>query len=138
MSEANKNVARGFYEDVFNKKNLDALEKYCAPQFRDHHPMPGQGPGIPGVREVFGMFVGAFPDLKFTVEELIAERDLVVARFTVVGTHKGPVFGAPATGKTVTFHGMDMIRVVDGKATDVWHYGDEMMVLAQLGVKPPV
>jgi predicted ester cyclase len=77
------------------------------------------------------------PDLHVKVEELSAERDLVVARFSVTATHKGAIFGARPTGKKVTFYAMDMVRFQGGKATEVWHYGNEMEVFAQLGVRPP-
>lgn len=138
MSEQNKALAQRFYEEIFNKKNLNAIDELCAPGFVDHHPMPGQAPGVKGVKDVFALFIEGFPDLRVAVDEMVAERDLVVARFSVTGTHKGPLFGAAPTGKRVTFHGMDMVRIQSGKATEVWHYGDEMEVLMGLGVKPPM
>ena len=137
MSEENKAVARRFYEEVFNQHRVDAIDQVCTPDFIDHSPMPGQAAGSQGLQDVFAMFIGAFPDMHVTIEEMIAERDLVVSRITVTGTHSGEIMGAPATGKRVTFHGMDMIRVRDGKASEVWHEGDDMMVLMELGVQPP-
>src|SRR5262245_21100537 len=125
MSEANKTLGRRFYEDVLNKKNLKAIDELCTADFVDHFALPGQAPGAKGLKDVFEMFIGAFPDLSIKIEELVAERDLVVARFTATGTHTGPIFGAPPTGKKVTIHGMDMIHIQNGKATEVWHYGDD-------------
>jgi len=135
VSEQNKALARRFYEEVFNKKNLKALDELCSPNFVDHNPMPGQEPGVQGIKELFNMFMGAFPDFNLKIEELVAERDLVVALTSGTGTHKGELMGAAPTGKKVTFKGIDMIRIRDGKATDVWHYGDDLMVMAQIGVK---
>ena len=57
-------------------------------------------------------------------------------RFTVTATHKGSLAGEQPTGKTVTFHCLDCIHVRNGKATDIWHYGDEMTVFPQLGIQP--
>ena len=135
MSEQNKALSRRFYEEVFNKKNLDVIDELCASDVVDHTAMPGQAPGARGLKDVFASFLKAFPDFHITVEEMIAERDIVVARFTVEGTHRGEFMGAVPTGKPVTFHGIDMIRVKNGQATEVWHQGDDMIVLMQLGAK---
>lgn len=137
MSEQNKELTRRFYEEVMNRKNLQAIDELCAPEIVDHTAMPGQAPGLEGMKQMFAMFVEAFPDMRIEVEDLIAERDLVVARLAMSGTHKGPLFGTPPTGKHVTFRGVDMVRIRDGRATEVWHYGDDFLVLGQLGVKLP-
>jgi predicted ester cyclase len=68
---------------------------------------------------------------------MIAEGDMVATRFHITATHSGSMSGETPTGKQVTFHGMDWLSVKDGKAAGAWHQGDEMMVLGQLGVKPP-
>lgn len=137
MSEQNKSATRRFYEEVLNRHNVNAIDELCAANCVDHTAMPGQASGAQGVKDMFLVFLNAFPDLRVNVEEMIAERDIVVARLAMDGTHKGELMGAPPTGKKVTFRGIDMIRIKDGKATDVWHHGDDMMVLAQLGVKLP-
>ncbi len=138
MSEQNKALVRKFYEEVFNRGNVAAIDQLCDTRFVDHTPGPGQsGGGVAGMKEMVAMFRSAFPDMKATVDELVAEKDTVVARITVVMTHKGAFMGAAPTGKKVTMRGLDMIRFKNGKATDVWHYGDEAMVMMQLGVKPP-
>jgi steroid delta-isomerase-like uncharacterized protein len=137
MSEQNKMLTRRFYEEVFNKKNLNAIDELCAPDFVDHNAMPGQGPGAKGLKDVFAMFFRGMPNLRITVHELVAEDDIVVARFTGTATHTGELMGAAPTGKTVTMRGMDMIRIKNGKATEVWHEGDDALVLMQLGVELP-
>lgn len=138
MSEQNKALARKFYLEVFEKGNMKAVDELCDPKFVDHNPGPGQtGSGVQGIKEMTAMFRSAFPDLGVTIEDLVAEKDTVVARLTIVGTHKGAFMGAPPTGKKITMRGLDMFRVKNGKVTEVWHYGDEMVALAQIGVKPP-
>lgn len=137
MSEQNKALVRRFYDEVFGKRNIALIDALSAPNFTDHTPAPGQAPGVQGIKDVVQMFVKAFPDLRVVVEEMVAEGDLVAARFRMEGTHQGDLFGTPPTGKRVTFRGLDMVRVKDGKATDVWHYGDDMVVMAQLGVRFP-
>jgi len=137
MSEQNKALTKRFYEEVMNKKNLGAIDELCAPNVIDHFPMPGQGPGAQGMKEALGQFLRGFPDLHVTIEEIVAERDIVVVRARMEGTHNGELMGAAPTGKKVTCHANDMIRVKDGKAVEVWHQGDEVMAMMQLGVKPP-
>jgi steroid delta-isomerase-like uncharacterized protein len=137
MSEQNKTLARRFYDEVMNKKNLNAIDELGSPDFVDHSAMPGQAPGLKGVKESTEMFLKAFPDMKMNVEEIIAEKDIVAARVSGTGTHKGEFMGAPATGKRVSFHGIDMIRFKGGKVVEVWHYGDDATLMAQLGVKMP-
>lgn len=138
MSEQNKTVARRFYEEVFNKKNVNAIDELCASNFVDHTAMPGQAPGAKGLKDIFAVYMKAFPDMRVTVEEMVAERDLVVARFTGEATHRGELLGTAPTGRKITFHGIDMLRIKDGKATEAWHQGDDAIALMELGVKLPV
>lgn len=138
MSEQNKAVARRFYEELMNKKNLNVLDEIVGPTFVDHTPMPGVASGIQGIKQMFSMFLEGFPDLNARVDEQVAEKETVVTRFTVTATHTGELMGAKPTGKRVTMHGVDTWHFKNGKITDVWHYGDEAMVMAQLGIKPPM
>ncbi len=137
MSVQNKGLVRKFYEEVMSKGNLAAIDQLCVPDFADRNAMPGQAPGAEGLKQMFGMFRTAFPDMKVTVEEMIAEKDLVSARITLVGTHKGSFMGETPTGKKVTMKGLDLLRIKKGKMTEVWHYGDDMAVMGELGIKPP-
>jgi steroid delta-isomerase-like uncharacterized protein len=138
MSEKNKELARRFYEEVLSKKNLNAIDELCAPGIVDHNPLPGQAPGLQGLRQTVGEYIRAFPDMRVTVHEIIADGDVVAVRITGEGTHSGSILGAPPTGKKVAFRAIDMIRVQNGKATEVWHEGNDVEVMAQIGVKVPV
>jgi predicted ester cyclase len=138
MSEENKALAKRFYEEVFNKKNLNAIDELCDPNFVDHSAMPGQAPGRQGLKDIFSMYLKAFPDMRVNLGELIAERDLVAARFSGEGTHRGELFGTPPTGKRMKFNGIDFIRFKNSKAVEVWHQGDDMVGLMQLGIKLPL
>jgi predicted ester cyclase len=138
MSEKNKALARRFYEEVLSKKNLDAIDELCDPEIVDHNPLPGQAPGLQGLRQTIAEYVRAFPDMRVTVREIVAEGDVVAVRLTGEATHSGSILGAAATGKKVTIRAIDMIRVKNGKATEVWHEGNDVEVLGQIGVKIPV
>ena len=137
MSEQNKSLTRRFYEEVFNKKNLNVIDELCSPGFVDHSALPGQRPGSAGLKDVFRDYFKAFPDMSLTTHEMIAEGDIVVTRFTGQGTHSGPFFGSAPTGKKVSFTGIDMIRIKDGKATEVWHEGNDVAVFLELGIQLP-
>ena len=82
------------------------------------------------------MYLTAFPDLHFTVEDLIAEGDKVVARLTVRGTQQGAFMGIPPTGKHVTVTGIDINRLAGGKSVEHWLNMDTLGLLQQLGVIP--
>jgi steroid delta-isomerase-like uncharacterized protein len=138
MSEQNKVLVRKFYEEVINNKNVDAFDELCSPDFVDHTAAPGQAPGLQGMKDGFAIFHRAFPDQRVNIEEIVAERDIVVTRFSVTAMHKGEIMGAPPTGKYVTFHAIDVFRIRGGKVAEAWHQGDDLMVLMQLGARPPM
>jgi steroid delta-isomerase-like uncharacterized protein len=137
MSDHNKATVRRFYDEVFNRGDVNAIDQFCAPDFKDHTAMPGQAPGVQGLKQIMGAYFNAFPDMKIEVEDIIAEGDLVAARFSGSATHKGDLFGTAATGKRIHFSGTDFLRFKNGKVTDVWHQGDDVIALMQIGIKPP-
>ena len=81
-------------------------------------------------------FTGAFPDAQISVEASVAERDVVASRWTITGTHRGTFQGVPATGRLVTFSGIDFSRVVEGKVAEHWAQFDLLAVLQQIGAVP--
>src|SRR5205823_14624824 len=95
--------------------------------------MPG---GIEGSKQFIAMYLTAFPDVHFTVEDIIAEGDKVVTRLTVRGTQQGAFMGIPATGKQTTSTGIDINRIVDGKSVEHWLEMDTLGLLQQLGAVP--
>ena len=137
MSEQNKSLTRRFYEEVFNQKKLSTIDELCDPAVVDHSALPGQPPGAAGLKQSFGDFFAGLPDLRFKIHEMVAEGDIVVTRFTAEGTHTGTMLGASPTGKRVMMHGLDMVRVKNGRAVEVWHEGNDVEAFMQLGVKLP-
>lgn len=137
MSERNKALTRRFYDEVFGKKNLNVIDELCAPGIVDHNPAPGQPPGREGMKETMHEYLTAFPDLAVTVHEVVAEGDIVVVRMTGEATHTGTLLNAAPTGKRVRFRALDMVRIRDGQATEVWHEGNDVEVLMQVGVQLP-
>jgi len=121
---------------VINKKNLAAIDEFIDPQLVDHTLPPGMPAGMEGQRQVFSMYTTAFPDTHFTVEDMIAEGDRVVARLSVSATQHGAFMGLPPTGKHVRFTGIDIIRIAGGKLVEHWGEMDMLGLLQQLGVVP--
>ena len=134
--EENKACVRQLYEKVFNRKNLAAIDDYFAADVIDHSLPPGVPGGSEGVKLTIGMFVGAFPDMHLTVEDLIAEGDMVVARWTLRGTHQGASLGMPPTGKQFAMPGVSIVRLSDGKSVEQWVVHDQLGMLQQLGLIP--
>jgi len=108
----NKQFMAHFVEEVLNKKNLSAIDDIVAENFLEHIPFPGQGPGREGLRDIVVVFITAFPDLHWDIDEQIAEGEKVVTRFTMTGTHHGDFMGIPPTGRSVNVWGIviDVVR----------------------------
>ena len=100
-------------------------------------PLPGQGPGLAGLKDVLRGMRAAFPDMHWTVEEQIAEGDKVATRFEWTGTHRGEFLGVPATGRAVTVWGVVIDRLEGGKIKDTRIIMDSLGLILQLGVFPP-
>ena len=138
MSEQNKAIVRRFYDEVLNKGDFEVVDELCAPNFVDHTAPHSVDPGIEGIKQQIAIYRGAFPDLHVTVEEMVAEGDTVVSRTTTRGTHNGDLMGMAPTGKQVAVRGLDLVRLTDGKAVEVWHHDEDLAMLQQLGVIPPL
>jgi steroid delta-isomerase-like uncharacterized protein len=133
--EANKSVVRRFYAAV-NGGDLDALDELVSEDYQTHPPLPGQPPGRDGLKYILGVFATGFPDVQLTVEDMIAEGDRVAARWTARGTHNGPFFGVPPTGRQAQFGGTDIFRVEGGKLVEAWHIEELLSILIQIGAVP--
>ena len=135
MSEQNKKLFRDFV-DGMNAQDLSTIEELLDENFVDHEPGPGQDPGRQGMKDMMQMFFSAFPDLKATINHLVAEDDLVTGHMTLEGTQTGEFMGIPGSDKKISITEMRMVRIVDGKATEHWGVVDSMTMMQQLGVMP--
>ena len=123
-------------EEVFSKGNVAIIDEIIDPNMIEHSPVPGQEPGIEGLKKLVIAFRTAFPDPRSTVEDLIAEGDKVVGRMTTTGTHKGEFMGIAATGKRVEFSEIHIVRIANGKAVEHWGNSDDLGMMQQLGIIP--
>lgn len=132
-----KETVRLFVDEVLNRGNIDACAKYFHDDMVEQVPLPGQGHGIDGLKTVLRGFRAAFPDMRWTLEEQIAEGDKVTSRFEWTGTHRGPFLGVPATGRPVKVWGIVIDRLQNGKIKDTRIIMDTLGLMIQMGVIPP-
>jgi predicted ester cyclase/heme-degrading monooxygenase HmoA len=132
----NKTLMRRFVEDLFGRHDLDAIDRYVAPNFVDHNPAPGQAPGAQGARQSFEGILRAFPDTTFRADDYIAEGDKVVVIGSLRGTHRGEFMGLMATGRSINVPTIDVFRFEDGMQVERWGLVDQQAMLEQLGVAP--
>jgi steroid delta-isomerase-like uncharacterized protein len=137
-TETNKALIRRMVEEIQNGGNLELLDELLAPTFVKHTPAPGLSPDQEGIKQLLSMFRAAFPDGSMSIEDMVAEGDMVVTRKTYRGTHQGQFLGLPPTGRRVSVGLIDMMRLVDGKVVEHWNVGDDLGMLQQLGVIPPL
>ena len=133
QTEENKALMHRFYEEISNG-NLAVVDELIAADVVEHSPfVPGQAPGRQGTKELFTMIRAAFPDLRITVEDMVAEGDKVATRGTMSGTHKGEFMGIAPTGKQVTVGMIEILRIAGGKMVEHWHVVDSLGMMQQLG-----
>jgi predicted ester cyclase len=140
-TEENKALVRSFFEEVWNNRNLDYLEEVYAPDFKLHalwqNTSAGgaiEATGIEPAKKVIGGWFVGFPDLKVTVDDQVAEGDLVGSRHASTGTHTAEFMGMPATGKHAVVTGMTITRIADGKMVEAWTSWDALGMFEQLGI----
>ena len=133
MAEQDKHLIRTFYEEVLNKGDLDRIPELCSEDIVDHESPPEMPQGIEGIKAFVSMFREAFPDLRVTVEDELAEGDRAAARSRWTGTHDGQFMGVPPSGNRIDIEAIDIIRIVDGKAAEHWGVTDNMELMQQIG-----
>jgi steroid delta-isomerase-like uncharacterized protein len=134
--QENKNIARRFIQ-IWGKGNLDIIDELAAPSLSVQYPViPQVIRGTRMFRQVMEGFRSAFPDSDLGIEEEIAEDDKVVMRWTFSGTHQGNLLGIPATGKKVSWTGITIYRIVDGKIVEERGEEDFLGFFRQIGLAP--
>ena len=135
MSEENRTIARRSIEEVWNQGKLAAIDELYDPNYVGHAP-PETMKGRLGYKELATKYRTAFPDIHFTIDDMIDAGDRVVTRWTTHSTHKGELSGIRATGKRVTITGTSIVRVVSGRIAEEWTNWDTLGMLQQVGAVP--
>jgi len=137
-TEENKAILRRIIAEIWNKGNLAVVDEVMAPNYVSHGDGGQEIKGPEGFKQMITMARTAFPDFHMTIEDIVAEGDKVACRFTCRGTHKGEIIGIAPTGKQVTVTGIGINHFVGGKEVEVWESIDQLAMMKQLGVVPPV
>ncbi len=147
-TEDNKALVRRFFEEVYNKGNVAAVEELLAPNIILHFDSPSDVPvpaelqlSLEEIKQFVSQWRTTFPDFHYTVELQVAEGDLVVTRLSARGTHteeyRGLTYkGIPPTGKQVTWTETWINRIADGKFVEFWSNEDDLGRLQQIGALP--
>lgn len=130
-------VAR-FFADVLNGQNPAAAAELLVADFTVHHPQLGTVQGAASLAAMFTSFRTGFPDLRYSVIEIIADGDRAAVRWRATGTHKGEFFGIAGTERAVVVTGTDVFHAANGRLTESWVSSDFFGLFTQLGVFPPL
>ena len=133
-TDANKAIVQRFLDEVVSRGKLDVLDQVMAKDLKWHGGSFGELTTLDQFRQMMPAFFTAFPDMKVTTEEILADGDKVVVRHHWTGTNKGAFFGMPPTGKKVRVTGMNVYRVGAGKIQEEWWGEDIYGLMQQLGV----
>ncbi|MFC1792679.1 ester cyclase [Planctomycetota bacterium] len=136
-TEANKDSYRRINQEAWSQGQLAVVDEFVAPDYVYHDPALGDITGPEGLKQTIMMYRTAYPDLQFTIDDVIAEDDLVALRWSAAGTHQGELMGIPATGLETTAVGINIARFVEGKIVEEWSSWDVMGLMQQLGVVAP-
>jgi steroid delta-isomerase-like uncharacterized protein len=133
MSTENKALVRRWFEEVWSKGRTDAIDEMLASDAI----IRGLGPDLRGPEEFkpfHAVYRAAFPDITIRMDDMVAEGDIVAARWSGTGTHRGDSLGFPATGRQVNLTGMVFARVKNGKLVEGWNVFNQLEMLQQCGI----
>ena len=137
MTVDNKEISRRVFEEIWNNKKLSVIGELMAADYVHHDAQSPEVPsGIEGHKQFVSHYLNAFPDLHYTIEDLVADGNTVVIRWIATGTHQGDLPGITRTGRQISVTGMTIARVRDGKFVESWGNWDALGLMQQLGVLP--
>jgi steroid delta-isomerase-like uncharacterized protein len=137
MSEHNKAIVRRLFAELWNTGNLSVADEIFTPNYSHHDPSTADfGRGPDGEKKRASLYRNAFPDIHLTIEEVIAEGETVMTRWSCRGTHKGELNGIAPTGKQITLSGVTVARVSNGKIAEGYVNWDALGMMQQLGIVP--
>jgi predicted ester cyclase len=134
--EQNKILVRRLVDEDLNTGNLEAANEIVVVDYVDHTNPPGLQYGLESHKQIVTIFHAAFPDVTWTIEDMIAAGDKVAVRLSMRGTHEGEFFGILPTGKQVLVTGIHILRIANGKIAEHWGNNDDLGLMQQLGALP--
>jgi steroid delta-isomerase-like uncharacterized protein len=131
----NKQIVQRFMDECWSRGNLNTVMELVADNCRYHDPVfPSLTSGAENIKNHIQTCRNGFPDLMFTIDDTIAERDEVVVHWTANGTHKGQFLSMPPTNKKATVTGTSIFRIEGGKIVEEWSNWNLMSMMEQLGI----
>ncbi|OFX15561.1 hypothetical protein A3K71_01485 [archaeon RBG_16_50_20] len=131
-ADDNKTIIERFFEKVLKERNLSLLGDFVSESYVEHNPTPDQSVGIEGVRRHIQLFFTVFSDTEYRLEDIVAEGNKVVARWTLSGMHSGDFLGMPPTGTRIETSGIDIYYLQEGKIKEHWHEMDMLRLMTEL------
>lgn len=139
MSAENKAIVRRLYGEVWNGRQLEVVNEIISPSHALHGTIAeGSAIGPEAYKGTVTRFLTGFPDLRFSIDDMVAEDEKLVVSWNISGTHEGEFLGIPATHKKVSFDGITINHIVDRKIMDSYVSWDALGMIQQLGVAPPL
>ena len=139
VAPAHKEVFGRLYHSVWNDRRLEFIDKLIANSHALSAPgVSGGGVGPTAYRREVERYLAGFPDLKFTVDETVSEKDMLVVAWTITGTHRGEFHGILPTNKKISFSGITIHQIADGKILESTAQWDVLAFLQQLGIPTPL
>jgi len=133
MSRDNLALVRDMEEDLFNRRDPSAVDRYVSPSYTLRTAQEGAPSGRDAVRTYIAAYLAGFPNLRISIDQLLAVGDKVVGLFTFTGTHQGELFGIAPTEKAIAVRQIAIYRIVDGKVVEEWEISDQLGLMQQLG-----
>jgi steroid delta-isomerase-like uncharacterized protein len=135
MSEENKALVRRYFEEIWDKGNLDLIDELLTTDFVRHGPTATEGEvrGQEGFEGLVSMYRSALPDRRVSIEDQIAEGEMVVTRWRARGTHQGELMGNAPTGNQASVRGILVDRISRGKIEEEWADYDTLHLMQQIG-----
>jgi steroid delta-isomerase-like uncharacterized protein len=130
--EANRALVQRFIEDFWAGGDLSRVGEFLSQEYVEHTLLPGQEPGLEGYKRRYLTLRAAFPNVRVTIDDMLAEGDRVMARVTIEGTHLGPFLGQPASGLGVRMAAINVYRVANGRIVERWGVQDLYGLLRQI------
>jgi steroid delta-isomerase-like uncharacterized protein len=138
MSSPLKQAIAAYTQEVWNQHRVDAIDNYYAPDYSHHDVSRPDITTLAGYKAWASALQGGIPDIVVAVDDLIADGDMAVKRWTASGIQSGELAGIPATGKPVRFSGVSIYKFRDGRIVESWYVYDLFGLLQQLGALPAV
>jgi steroid delta-isomerase-like uncharacterized protein len=132
--ESNRQLGVRYFEEVWNKGNINLLDTLLDPAYVNHTPSVPTSPGPGGLKPIVMAIRRGFPDLHYDIQSMIVTNDYLTMRVEMTGTHTDTLFDIPPTGKKIRVMQINVEKITDGRITEHWRVTDELTMMKQLGI----